>query len=88
MSRQPIDVVDLFAGAGGTSTGVIKAAERLGLKVNLVAINHWEIAIATHKANHVNVQHLCVKVEEVNPLAVVPGGRLRLLVASPECIHH
>ncbi len=85
---QTINVVDLFAGAGGTSTGVVQAAERLGLPVSLVAINHWQIAIATHKANHVNMQHLCAKVEEVNPLEVVPGGRLRLLVASPECVHH
>lgn len=68
MSRQQIDVVGLFAGAGGTSTGVIKAAEQLGLKVNLIAINHWEIAIATHKANHVNMQHLCAKVEQESPL--------------------
>jgi len=88
MPRPTIGVVDLFAGAGGTSTGVIQAAERLGLVVNLIAINHWDIAIATHRANHVNLRHLCAKVEEVNPLEVVPNGRLRLLVASPECIHH
>ena len=88
MTRPSITVVDLFAGAGGTSTGVLQAAARLGLNVNLVAINHWQIAIATHKANHIDQQHLCAKVEEVNPLKVVPSGRLRLLVASPECVHH
>mgnify|MGYP001619880884 CR=1 FL=1 len=39
MSRT-IHAVDLFAGAGGTSTGLALACKELGQKVELTAINH------------------------------------------------
>ncbi len=79
---------DLFAGSGGTSTGLIQAAAELGLSVNLVAVNHWSTAIDTHTANHPGVMHYCEDLETVNPRHAVPGGHLHLLVASPSCTHH
>jgi len=79
--------VDLFCGAGGTSQGLVEAAEELGITVDLLAINHWDLAIATHSANHPRARHICAKIEEVRPREVVPGGRIHLLVASPECTH-
>lgn len=88
MTPNLIEVVDNFCGGGGTSTGVKLAARRLGLKVRLVAVNHWKVAIATHSANHKEAEHYCQAVGSVNPLKVVPGGRLKLMVASPECTHH
>ncbi len=48
--RKTIQVVDMFCGAGGESTGIRKAAEQLDLHVRLTAINHWERAIETHAA--------------------------------------
>ena len=46
-------VVDLFCGAGGLSTGLARACERLGMdRPALVAINHWTVAVQTHKLNH------------------------------------
>lgn len=83
-----IEAADLFCGAGGTSTGLVMAAEALGLKVNLVAINHWEVAVSTHAANHPGAMHLCESLEQVDPKRIYPRGRLNLLLASPECIHH
>jgi DNA (cytosine-5)-methyltransferase 1 len=83
-----IYAADLFCGAGGTSTGLYKAADALGLNVNLLAVNHWNVAIATHTANHREALHLCETLDGVNPRKVIPGGRLHLLVASPECTHH
>ena len=83
-----IEAADLFCGAGGTSTGLVMAAEALGLKVNLVAINHWEIAVSTHAANHPGAMHLCESIEQIDPRKIYPRGRLNLLLASPECIHH
>jgi DNA (cytosine-5)-methyltransferase 1 len=83
-----IEAVDLFAGAGGTSTGLIQAAKELGLDLHLTAINHWDVAISSHALNHPGVKHLCVNLNNVKPLDVVPGGRLDLLIASPECTHH
>lgn len=81
-----IHVADHFCGAGGTSTGVAEACEELGLKVDLLAINHWPVAIDT-KA-HPWARHLCASLTHVKPRNVVPGGRLHLLVASPECTNH
>lgn len=83
-----IRAADLFCGAGGTSTGLALACEELGLKVDLLALNHWDVAIQTHEANHPWARHLCKSLHEVDPRKAVPGGRLDLLVASPECTHH
>ncbi len=86
MSQKIIYGADLFAGAGGESTGFIQACQELGVKLELVAVNHWEVAIGTHEANYPNVRHMQADVEAVNPLDAVPGGHLHLLTASPECI--
>lgn len=83
-----IRAADLFCGAGGTSSGLLDACQDLGLKLDLLAINHWPVAIETHSANHPYAEHLCESLDVVDPRKVVPGGRLDLLVASPECTHH
>lgn len=79
---------DLFCGAGGTTSGLLLAAERRRLPVELLAINHWQTAIDTHLLNHPSVRHLCETLDSVDPRKVIPGGRLDLLCASPECTHH
>lgn len=83
-----IRAADLFCGAGGTSSGLLDACTELGLKLNLLAINHWPIAIETHSANHPYAEHLCESLDVVAPRKVVPSGKLDILVASPECTHH
>lgn len=80
-----IRAVDLFCGAGGTSSGLLAACEQLGAKLDLLAINHWAVAIATHQANLPSVRHLCADVASVDPRGAVPSGRLDFLWASPEC---
>jgi DNA (cytosine-5)-methyltransferase 1 len=85
--KKTIYAADLFCGAGGTSSGLLKAANQLGLQVELVAVNHWDVAIATHTLNHPGIRHVNSDLEKVDPRAVVPGGKLDLLVASPECTH-
>jgi DNA (cytosine-5)-methyltransferase 1 len=79
---------DLFCGAGGSSMGLILAAKAHGIQLNLVAINHWRIAVDTHSRNHPWAQHLCADLSTVDPNKAIPGGRLDLLIASPECTHH
>ncbi len=83
-----IYAADLFCGAGGSSTGLYKAGDDLGLSVNLMAVNHWPVAIATHSANHKEALHLCHGLDGVDPRKIIPGGYLDLLIASPECTHH
>lgn len=79
--------VDLFCGAGGTSTGLAKACGSAGRTLDLTAVNHNETAIATHAANHPKAKHLCHGLDDVDPRKVI-RRRLDLLVASPECTHH
>lgn len=81
-------VADLFAGAGGTTTGAMQAIHALGRDVEFVAVNHWPVAIATHEANHPNVRHYCKDLDTANPCEIVPEGHLDLLLASPECRFH
>ena len=80
-------VGDLFCGAGGSSSGAYRAIEAMGEEMDLVAINHWDVAIATHSANHPRARHSCVNLDAARPEELVPEGRLDLLMASPECVH-
>ncbi len=83
-----VRVVDMFCGGGGFSEGLRRACEKRGYKLDLLAINHWDTAIETHSQNHSYARHLCANVENVNPRSAVPGGKLDLLIAAPECTHH
>jgi DNA (cytosine-5)-methyltransferase 1 len=86
--KKTLNIVDMFCGAGGESTGIMQAALERDMKVNLFAINHWEVAIETHSANHPNANHLCESVEQIDPTRVIKKGKLDLLWASPSCTHH
>lgn len=88
MKRRSVSIADLFCGAGGTSTGARHACDDLGLELELLAVNHWDVAIATHSANHPDARHLCENLDSVDPRKLFPGRRLNLLCASPECTHH
>lgn len=81
-------IADLFCGAGGSSTGAIRAIRALGGEVELVAVNHWDVAIATHSRNHPGARHYCVNLDAARPEELVPDGQLDLLMASPECTYH
>jgi len=87
---------DLFAGAGGASEGLIAAShdlygERPGY---LASVNHWPVAIATHKRNHPWANHFCEDIRRVDPRRALGleerGGsrkRVRIGVAGPDCTH-
>jgi DNA (cytosine-5)-methyltransferase 1 len=88
MARSKILVADLLCGAGGSSTGCARALGELGLEMELVCVNHWGIAIETHKRNHPEARHYCQDIASVRPHIIVPEGYLDLLMASPTCTHH
>ena len=75
-------VVDLFAGAGGASTGIAAA---LGREPD-VAVNHSADAIAMHMANHTMTRHFIEDVFDVNPRRVCTRD-VGLLWLSPDCTH-
>jgi len=76
-------VIDLFAGGGGASTGIARAYREPD-----VAVNHNEIAIAVHRANHPTTEHHQADVFEVDPITATRGRPVALLWASPDCRHH
>jgi DNA (cytosine-5)-methyltransferase 1 len=79
---------DLFCGAGGTTTGAMAALDKMGRKYRFVAVNHWDVAIETHSLNHPEADHACQSIASIHPEDLVPGGRLKILFASPECTDH
>lgn len=72
--------IDLFAGAGGFTTG----ARMAGLDVTWAA-NHWESAVATHAANHPETSHACQDLHQAD-WTRVPS--MDLVLASPACQGH
>lgn len=72
--------IDLFAGAGGFTTG----AEQAGVRV-IWAANHWQAAVDCHKQNHPATAHECQDLHQAN-WSKVP--RTDLVLASPCCQGH
>lgn len=72
--------IDLFAGAGGFSTGATQA----GAKV-LWAANHWQSAVDCHSQNHCDTQHKCQDLHQAD-WSQVPSHDITL--ASPCCQGH
>lgn len=72
--------VDLFAGAGGFTTG----AEAAGIHVTWAA-DFWQTAVDTHTANHPCATHVCQDLLQAN-WAELP--KHDLLLASPPCTGH
>lgn len=72
--------IDLFAGAGGFSTGAAMA----GLDV-VWAANHWPVAVDCHSANHPGTQHACQDLHQAD-WSMVPAHDI--LLASPCCQGH
>lgn len=75
-----MNAIDLFAGAGGFSTGAAMA------DINVVwAANHWPDAVEWHSKNHPTAEHICQDLHQAN-WAEVPAHDI--LLASPCCQGH
>ena len=76
--------LDLFCGAGGSSTGAKAAGARI-----IAGIDQCPIATHTFKANFPDARIETSPLEEVNIRALKKEiGRIDLLLASPECTNH
>lgn len=73
-------VADLFAGAGGFSTG----ASMAGCEV-VFAANHWPLAVEIHAANHPGATHVCQDLHLADWTGVPAHD---VLLASPACQGH
>lgn len=72
--------IDLFAGAGGFSTGAVMA----GCSV-VWAANHWPAAVQVHANNHPGTLHACQDLQQADWQTVPPHD---LMLASPACQGH
>lgn len=72
--------VDLFAGAGGWSTGAVQAGATI-----VAAVNHWPRAIETHQRNHPDTVHRCEDAALIDPRSL---PAFDLLIGSPACQGH
>lgn len=81
-----ITVTDQFCGAGGSSQGVRRLANRSkgGLEVKL-ALNHWKLAIETHNTNFPDTIHDCTDISACDPRRY---NSTDILITSPECTNH
>lgn len=66
---------DLFCGTGGSSTELTRACEEVGLRLKLIAVNHWDVAIQAHSANHPGADHYCASLDLINPRELVKIGK-------------
>lgn len=73
-----LTVTDLFAGAGGSSTGMVAVP---GVEVKIAA-NHWKTAIDIHNTNHPTTDHAIADIHQADPHYF---PRTDILWASPEC---
>ena len=80
-------IVDMFCGAGGESQGIDGSAKKAGVSIEMFAINHWERAIETHRANFPAAEHICRDVRDIDPSSLMEGRKIALLWASPACTH-
>jgi DNA (cytosine-5)-methyltransferase 1 len=73
-----LTITDLFAGAGGSSTGAMQVP---GVEVRIAA-NHWQLVCDIHALNHPNTDHAVVDLHQERP-SFFP--KTDILWASPEC---
>lgn len=71
-----LTLTDLFAGAGGSSTGAITVP---GITVRC-ASNHWQLALDSHNTNHPDTQHICADLSQIHPRYFPRTDLLRDLV--------
>ena len=78
----------MFCGAGGYTTGSVRALDDLRVPYEYWAVNHWDRAVQTMKLNHPAVHTFEQDLTVVVPSEVIPGRHLDHLHASPSCTHH
>lgn len=71
---------DYYCGAGGSSTGAIQVP---GVRVTM-AVNHWDLAIATHNMNHPDTDHDKADINKADPHRY---PRTNIGWFSPECTY-
>lgn len=74
---------DMFCGGGLGARGAVQAG-----MAPVVAVDLWDVACKTYKANFPGATVLNRRVEDIEPATYCEPGMLDLLLASPECTNH
>lgn len=75
--------IDLFCGGGFGARGAVNAGAR-----PLLAVDAWDLATQTYKANFPDAEVLTAKIEEIDPQEFAKKYRPDVLLTSPECTSH
>ncbi len=75
--------IDLFCGAGGTTTGVHLADDNIEVAA---CVNHDTNAIESHKANHPNCIHFIEDVRDMKVIKHIGALGNKLRKQNPDCI--
>lgn len=75
--------IDLFCGGGFGARGAVTAGAK-----PLLAVDAWDLAAQTYKANFPEAEVLTEKIEDVDPREIGKRFRPDVLLTSPECTSH
>lgn len=79
-----IRAIDMFCGAGGSSTG----AKNAGVEI-IAGFDLWEPALKTYSTNFPNAKVYSTDIRKLSPKEIHKEiGNIDLLLASPECTNH
>jgi len=90
-------VVDRFRETIAAETGLapdavhrehVRVQVWLDENIKLVAVNHWDPAVETYRANHPYAEVHNAKVQALHPPDAVDGYRVDVLIAGPSCVPH
>ncbi len=83
MSKEKLNVIDLFCGCGGLSLGF----EQAGFNV-LLGIDNWEDSLVTFRYNHKGSQTLCADLRSLSPIEVgkiTAKQNIDVIIGGPPC---
>ena len=79
--------IDLFCGAGGTSTGIHLAGESEGIETKVIAcVNHDENAILSHSYNHPDCLHFTEDIRDFEVVKKLKKLVNELRLKHPNCL--
>jgi len=79
-----LKTLDLFCGGGGSGRGASNAGAEI-----VCAIDAWNIAAETYKANFPDARVVNTKLDENSDISILGKlGEINLILASPECTNH
>jgi len=84
MEHKTVNILDLFVGCGGFSTGFERACNEASLNVSITGVDIWDKAIQSYSANHPTHKALCADLEKLD-VSELPFTRYDIIIGGPPC---